>query len=157
MTLCGNFRTILLTPLLNFVNWSCRQLIILRCNIFSKLMRCTCLWRHYAHAHAVWCSWCTLEWLGYPYDELVIVRAIKGREGIWVASRLLTTKIPSTPLAAVGWLQHARCPRFRRGTFGYGITTSPSREADYEYGVSMRMHVSTQASQCICYAVHAQK
>jgi hypothetical protein len=105
-------------------------------------MRCTCLWRHYAHARAVWCSWCTLEWPGYPYDELVTARAIIGRERIGVASRLLTTKIPSALLVAVVWLQHTRCPRFRRGTFGYGITTSPTREEEYEYGVFMRMHVS---------------
>jgi hypothetical protein len=38
-----------------------------------------------------------------------------------VASRFLTTKIPSALLVAVVWLQHTRCPRFRRGTFGYGI------------------------------------
>jgi hypothetical protein len=93
--------------------------------ILFKLMRCTCLWRHYAHARAVWCSWCTLEWLGYPYDELVIPKAIIGREGIWMASRLLTTKIPSALLVVVGWLQHTRYPRFRRGTLGYGVTTSP--------------------------------
>jgi hypothetical protein len=59
-----------------------------------------------------------------------------------VASRILTTKIPSALLVAVVWLQHTRCPRFRRGTFGYGITTSPTREVEYEYGVFMRMHVS---------------
>jgi hypothetical protein len=42
-----------------------------------------------------------------------------------MASRLLTTKIPSALLVAVRWLQHTRYPRFRRGTFGYGVTTSP--------------------------------
>jgi hypothetical protein len=121
-------------------------------------MRCTCLWRHYAHARAVWCSWCTLEWLGYPYDELVIARAIKGREGIWVASRFLTTKIPSALLVTITWLQHTWCPRFRRGTFGYGIITSPTREVEYEYGVFMRMHVSIpKLPKCICYAMHAKK
>jgi hypothetical protein len=88
-------------------------------------MRWTCSWRHYAPARAVWCSWCTLEWLGDPYDELVIARAIEGGEGIWVASRFLTTMIHSALLVAVVWLQHTRCPRFRRGTVGYGITTSP--------------------------------
>jgi hypothetical protein len=35
------------------------------------------------------------------------------------------TKIPSALLVAFGWLQHIWCPRFRRGTFGYGITSSP--------------------------------
>jgi hypothetical protein len=42
-----------------------------------------------------------------------------------MASRLLTTKIPSALLVAVGWPQHTRYPRFHRGTFGYGVTTSP--------------------------------
>jgi hypothetical protein len=51
--------------------------------ILFKLMRCICLWRHYACARAVWCSWCTLEWLGYPY-VLVIARAIKVERGsVW--------------------------------------------------------------------------
>jgi hypothetical protein len=53
-----------------------------------------------------------------------------------VASCILITKIPSALLVAVVWLQHTRCPSFRCGTFGYGITSSPSREAEYEYGVS---------------------
>jgi hypothetical protein len=75
-----------------------------------------------------------LVWLGYPHDELVIARAITGRERICVASRLLTTKIPSVLLVAVMWLQHKWCPRFRRDTFGYGTTTSPAREVEYEYG-----------------------
>jgi hypothetical protein len=42
-----------------------------------------------------------------------------------MVSRLLTTKIPSALLVAVRWLQHTRYPRFRRDTFGYGVTTSP--------------------------------
>jgi hypothetical protein len=150
MTSCGNFRIILLTPLLNFVNLSCWHLIILRCNNFQS-------WGD-AHARAVWCSWCTLEWPGYPYDELVIARAIKGREGIWVASRFLTTKISSALLVALVRLQHTRCPRFCRGTFGYVVTTSPTREAEYEYGVFMQMYVSMpKLPECICYAVHAPK
>jgi hypothetical protein len=60
---------------------------------FSKLMRCSCLRRHYAHACAVWCSWCSLEWLDYPY-ALVIARATKSRERFCVTSCYLTTKIP---------------------------------------------------------------
>jgi hypothetical protein len=52
-------------------------------------------------------------------------RAIKGGEKFLVASRFLTTKIPSALLEAVGWLQHTRCPRLRRGTFGHGITSPP--------------------------------
>jgi ribosomal protein S27E len=133
-----------------FLNLSCWHLIILRCNNFQRIFD--------AHARAVWCSWCMLEWLSYPYDELVIARAIIDRERICVASRFLTTKIPSAPLAAVMWLQHTWCPRFHRGTFGYGITTSQTREVEYEYGVSMRMHVNaSQFPKCICHAVHAQK
>jgi hypothetical protein len=79
-----------------------------------------------AYACAVWCSWCTLEWLGYPY-ALMIGKAINSREGICVTSCYLTTKIPSALLVAVGWLQHTRYPRFRRGTFDYGVTTSPNK------------------------------
>jgi hypothetical protein len=36
----------------------------------------------------------------------VIAKAIIGRERICVASRILTTKIPSAPLEAITWLQH---------------------------------------------------
>jgi hypothetical protein len=76
---------------------------------------------------------------------------------IWVVSCFPTTKIPSALLVAITRLQHTWCPRFCRGTFGYGITTSPSREAEYEYGVFMRMHVSIpKLPKCICYVVHAQ-
>jgi hypothetical protein len=99
--------------------------------ILFKLMRCICLWRHYAYARAVWCSWCTLEWLGYPY-ALMIGRAIKSRERICVTSCYLTTKIPSALLVAVVWLQYTRYPRFRRGTFGYGVTTSPIQRGKAE-------------------------
>jgi hypothetical protein len=84
-----------------------------------------------AYACAVWCSWCTLEWLGYPY-ALVIARAIESRERICVTSCYLTTKMPSALLVAVGWLQHTRYPRFRRGTFAYGVTTSPIQRGKEE-------------------------
>jgi hypothetical protein len=107
-------------------------------------VECTCLWWHDAHAHAVWCSWCTLEWPGYPLDELVTSGAIIGRERICVASRSLTTKIPSVLLVAVMWLQHTWCPRFRRGTFGNGITTSPIK----------RGRVWVQSFPCECTLVH---
>jgi hypothetical protein len=50
-----------------------------------------------AYACAVWCSWCTLEWLGYPC-ALMIGNAINSREGICVTSCYLTTKIPSALL-----------------------------------------------------------
>jgi hypothetical protein len=93
---------------------------------FSTLVWCTCLWRHDAYAHVVWCLWCMLARLGYPQNELVVERTITGWEGVGVASRILTTMIPSAHLVAVMWLQRTWCPRFRRGTFGYGTTTSPN-------------------------------
>jgi hypothetical protein len=57
----------------------------------------------------------------------MIARAIEGRERVCVTSCYLTTKVPSAPLVAVGWLQHTRYPRFRRGTFDYGVTTSQNK------------------------------
>jgi hypothetical protein len=119
MALCGNFRIGLLTPLLISQIWGFDNSLFWKCNTFQS-------WCN-VYACAVWCSWCALEWLCYLYDGLVIPKTIIGREGFWIASRLLTTKIPSALLVAVGWLQHTRYPRFRSGTFGYGITTSPSR------------------------------
>jgi hypothetical protein len=53
--------------------WGFDNSLFLRCENFQS-------WCD-THACAVWCSWCTLEWLGYPYDELVIPKTIKGREG----------------------------------------------------------------------------
>jgi hypothetical protein len=63
---------------------------------------------------------------------------------IWVASCFLTTKIPSALLVAVVWLQHTRFPRLRRGTFSYGMTTSPNtkdRVGDIENTPSVCMLV----------------
>jgi hypothetical protein len=58
----------------------------------------------------------------------MIGNAINSREGeSCVTSCYLTTKIPSELLVAVVWLQHTRYPRFRRGTFDYGVTTSPNK------------------------------
>jgi hypothetical protein len=94
---------------------------------FWKFVWCTCLWKHDAHVHVVWCSWCMLVRLGHPQNELVTGGTITGWEGVCVASRILTTKIPSMLLVAVMWLQRTGCPRFRRGTFGYGTTTSPNK------------------------------
>jgi hypothetical protein len=75
-----------------------------------------------------------------------------------MASRVLTTKIPSALLVAVGWLQHTRYPRFRRGTFDYGVTTSPNKRGRVGVRSFMRMHVSIpMLPKCICYAAHAQK
>jgi hypothetical protein len=98
----------------------------LRCNAFQKVVWCTCLWRHDAYAQVVWCLWCMLAWLGYPQNELVIEKTITGWEGVCVVSRILTTKIPSAPLVAIMWLQRTWRPRFRHGTFSYGLTNSPN-------------------------------
>jgi hypothetical protein len=87
----------------------------------------------------------------------VIARAIKV-EGICAMSCYLTTKIPSALLMAVGWLQHTRYPRFCRGTFDYGVTTSPNKRGRVGVRNFMRMHVSIpMLPKCICYAVHAQE
>jgi hypothetical protein len=119
------FRTILLTCYLGCnLRWQC--FVPLWCNAFQKLMWCTCLWRHDAYAHVVWCLWCMSAWLGYPQNELVIERTITGREGVCVASRILTTMIPSAHLVAIMWMQRTWRPRLCRGTFSYGITTSPN-------------------------------
>jgi hypothetical protein len=73
MTLRGNFGIGLLTPLLISQFWGFDNSLFWMCNTFQS-------WCD-AYACAVWCSWCTLEWLGYPYDELVIPKTIIGREG----------------------------------------------------------------------------
>jgi hypothetical protein len=121
---------------------------------FSTLVWCTCLWRHDAYAHVVWCLWCMLAGLGYPQNELVIERTITGWEGVRVASRILTTMIPSAHLVAVMWLQRTWCHRFRHGTFGYGTTVSPNiRGISMSREVSMWMHVSSpKVLKCTCYA-----
>jgi hypothetical protein len=82
----------------------------------------------------------------------------QSREEICVTSCYLTPKIPSALLVAVGWLQHTRYPRFRRGTFDYGVTTSPNKRGRVGVRSFMRMHVSVLTlPKCICYAAHAQK
>jgi hypothetical protein len=75
-----------------------------------------------------------------------------------VTSCYPTTKIPSALLVAVGWLQHARYPRFRRGTFDYEVTTSPNERGKVRVWSFMRMHVSIpMLPKCTCYAAHVQK
>jgi hypothetical protein len=82
----------------------------------------------------------------------------QSRERIGVTSCYLTTKIPSALLVTVVWLQHTRYPRFRRGTFDYGVTTSPNKRGKVRVWSFMRMHVSIpMLPKCICYAAHAQK
>jgi hypothetical protein len=77
----------------------------------------------------------------------------QSRERICVTSCYLTTKIPSALLVAVGWLQHTRYPRFRHGTFDYGVTTSPDKRGRVGVRSFMWMHVSiTMLPKCICSA-----
>jgi hypothetical protein len=52
--------------------WGFDDSLFCKCNTFQ-------IWRD-AYACAVWCSWCTLEWLGYPY-ALMIRIAINSRDG----------------------------------------------------------------------------
>jgi hypothetical protein len=152
-----NFKIILLTPLLNIVNLKCRHLIIFNGAIIFKVdathmlvkTLCTCSCGMVLMMH--------VRMSRLPIGWISDCQGNRRRRRIWVASRFLTTKIPSALLVAVVWLQHTRCPRFRRDTFGYGITTSPTREAEYEYGVFMRMHVRIpKLPKCICHVVHAQ-
>jgi hypothetical protein len=82
----------------------------------------------------------------------------QSRERICVTSCYLTTKIPCALLVVVVWLQHTRYPRFRRGTFDYGVTTSPNKKGRIGVRSFMRMHVGIpMLPKCICYAAHAQK
>jgi hypothetical protein len=88
----------------------------------------------------------------------MIGNAINSREEICVTSCYLISKIPSALLVAVGWLQHTRYPRFRRGTLDYGVITSPNERGRVGVRDFMRMNVSIPIlPKCICYAAHAQK
>jgi hypothetical protein len=132
-----------------FATWGFGNSWFWKCNTFQS-------WCN-AYVSDVWCSWCTLEWLGYP-SALMIGRAINSRGRICVTSCYLTIKIPSALLVAVGWLQHTRYPRFRRGTLDYGVTTSPNERGRVGVRSFMRMHISIpRLPKCICYAAHAQK
>jgi hypothetical protein len=121
------------------------MVVPLRCNAFQKVMWCTCLWRHDAYAHVVWCLWCMLAWLGYSRNELVIEKTITGWEGVCVwRAAILITKILGAPLVAIMWLQRTWRPRFRHGTFSYGMITSPNtkdRVGDIENTPSVCMLV----------------
>jgi hypothetical protein len=90
-----------------------------------------------------------------PTHELVVERTITGWEEVCAASRILTTKIPCALLVAIMWLHRTWLPRFRHGTFTYGITTSPIIiEISTSREVSMRMHVSSpKVPKCTCYAI----
>jgi hypothetical protein len=91
------------------------------------------------------CLWCMLAWLGYPQNEIAIERTITSWEGVCVASRILTIKIPSAPLVAIMWLQRTWHPWFRHGTFSYEITTSPNTKDRVE---------DIGNTPCICTLVH---
>jgi hypothetical protein len=106
------------------LRWHCRASMV---QCFSKTdvmhmfmeTRCICSCSR--------CLWCMLAGLGHPQNELVIERTITGWEGVCVwRVAILTTKIPSALLVAIMWLQRTWRPRFRHGTFSYGITTSPN-------------------------------
>jgi hypothetical protein len=109
--------------------------------ILFKLMRCIC-WCGMVlmmHVRMTRLPICVDDWKGN-----------QSRERICVTSCYLTTKIPSTLLVAVVWLQHTRYPRFRRGTFDYGVTTSPNKRGRVEVQSFMWMHVSiTMFPKCI--------
>jgi hypothetical protein len=60
------------------------QLIVLKVQHFSKLTRCICVWRHYAHARAVWCPWCTLGWLvTHMMSQWLQGQSKVGRGSVW--------------------------------------------------------------------------
>jgi hypothetical protein len=119
MTSSGDFKEQSCSHLYLFRKfWGFDNSLFWKCNTFQSW--CS------AYACAVRCSWCTLEWLGYPQNELVIEKTITCWEGVCVASYILTTKIPSAPLVAIMWLQRTWRPRFCHGTFSYGMTTSPN-------------------------------
>jgi hypothetical protein len=112
-------------------------------------MRCIC-----------WCGMVLMLHVGMTRLPICVShwKGNQSRERIYVTSCYLTTKIPSTLLVAVVWLQHTRYPRFRRGTFGYGITLSPIKRGRVGVRSFMRMHISIpMLHKCICYAAHAEK
>jgi hypothetical protein len=149
MALCGNFRIGLLTPFLISQIFGFWQLIVLKVQYFSKLMRCICLCGIVLMMHVIMTRLpiCVSDCNGN-----------QSRERICVTRCYLTTKIPSALLVAVVWLQHTRYPRFRRGTFHYGVTTSPNKRGRVGGRSFMWMHISIpMLPKCICYAVHAQK
>jgi hypothetical protein len=63
---------------------------------------------------------------------------------VCMASRILTTKIPSALPVAIIWLPRIWRPRFRRSTFGYGTTASPTQERQ----------VWVRKFSCECTLVH---
>jgi hypothetical protein len=76
VTSVGTSRNNLAHTFTHFANfWGFDNSLFWKCTTFQS-------WRD-AYAGAVWRSWCTLEWLGYPC-ALVIARAIKVAKGsVW--------------------------------------------------------------------------
>jgi hypothetical protein len=132
-----------------FANLGFWQLVVLKVPYFSKLMQCIRL-----------CSMVLMMHVRMTRLPICVsdCKGNQSRERICVTSFYLTTKIPSALLVAVVWLQHTRYPRFRRGTFDYGVTTSPNKRGRVRVRSFTRMHVSIpMLPKCTCYAAHAQK
>jgi hypothetical protein len=102
--------------------------------------------------HMIMKAWCTcscgmvlmmhVSMIRSPMDWVTILEL---RRSICVASRILTTKIPSALLVVIIWLQHTWCPRFCRGTFGYGTKTPP---------IIRRIEEEYWNLPCVCMLVH---
>jgi hypothetical protein len=139
----------------NFKEKSCSHLYLFRefcvltthrfeSAILFKLMQCICL-----------CGMMLMMHVGMTRLPTCVsgCKGNQSREEICVTSCYLTTKIPSALLVAVVWLQHTRYPRFRRGTFGYGITLSSNKRGSVGVRSFVWMHVSiTMFPKCICSA-----
>jgi hypothetical protein len=132
----------------NLLFWKCHTFQVDAMHMLVKtLCTCSCGMVLMMHVRMTWLPICVND-----------CKAIKGRERVCVTSCYLTTKVPSAPLVAVGWLQHTRYPRFRRGTFDYGVATSPNKRGRVGVQSFMWMHVSiSMLPECICYAGHVQK
>jgi hypothetical protein len=81
----------------------------LKVQYFSKLMQCICMCSMVLMMH--------VRMNRLPIWRVSDSEDIQGQRRIWVASRFLTTKIPSALRVAVMWLHRTRCPRLRRGTW----------------------------------------
>jgi hypothetical protein len=104
-----------------FANFEVLTLVVSKVQHFSSFMQCVCF-----------CSMVLMMHVRTTRLPICVsdCKGNQSREGICVTSCYLTTNIPSALLVAVGWLQHTRYPRFRRGTFDYGVTTSSNREVE---------------------------
>jgi hypothetical protein len=89
-------------------------------HMFMKT-RCTCSCSMVLMMHVITTRLPT-KWVSDWDDKPRLRRGCAWRVAI------LTTKIPSALLVAIMWLQRTWRPRFRHGTFSYGITMSPTQE-----------------------------